>query len=87
MTQLNQLKDQQTNDNFSLSNESVEKIKEVFLLSIEDHKKSIKTNYSAALEKYHHPKMKADELRTIHSNVADRTELPDITERIMAMIL
>ena len=73
--------------NEALSNESLDKIKEIFLLSLEEHKQSIKTNYSAALEKYHHPKMKADELRTIHSNVADRTELPDITERIMAMIL
>ena len=86
MTQLNQLKKEETK-NEALSNESLEKIKDIFLLSLEEHKESIKNNYSEALQKYHHPKMKADELKTIHSNVADRTELPDITERIMAMIL
>lgn len=79
-------KEQETKKN-SLSNESVEKIKEVFLQGLEEHKQAIKNNYSQAIEKYHHPKMEADELKTIHGNVADRTELPDITERIMAMIL
>lgn len=87
MSEIQSSLDQMGRINSQFLSQNQEKISQFGEALLNEQKTSIKSNLSEAISKYHHPKMKVEEIQAIIYNVTDRTEKPDISETFRAMIL